>query len=196
MGLSMTKFYPIRKLSPSTKTSMPIHHNYLPPELLLDILPFLARNEIEKCQLISRYFYATIFYNNKILPLRKFRHLAILSSNKIFYLSRDASTMTRLKFKSIIKKLNPEHMKYCIVEEFSFIKVKSKEKVEVEKMCDNLEYVINLFGKKIKAINTHMLAEYEEVFVRKFGSYLETKRLGSQVRWIPMWFFIHLAITA
>lgn len=55
---------------------------FIPSELICDILQFLQRNEVEKCQLICRYLHSIVDENSSILPLYLFSQLDICNSNE------------------------------------------------------------------------------------------------------------------
>lgn len=54
------------------------------PDIFLDALKFLDRNEIEKCQLVSNFWNSIIANKPLTLPLREFERIYFTDSSGIF----------------------------------------------------------------------------------------------------------------
>uniref|UniRef100_A0A914DA58 F-box domain-containing protein n=1 Tax=Acrobeloides nanus TaxID=290746 RepID=A0A914DA58_9BILA len=130
-------------------------------EVFYDALQFLNRNEVEKCQLVSRFWNRTIIVDLKILPLRKIRELLFTmqkyelqkyyvpgwnkSARPKFYISKDPEEIPIKGIdRKVLKKQQLEHgLKNCVF-----------EKIEVtmgEKYFEKLEEIVKTTEGKILA---------------------------------------------
>uniref|UniRef100_A0A914ELA2 F-box domain-containing protein n=1 Tax=Acrobeloides nanus TaxID=290746 RepID=A0A914ELA2_9BILA len=143
-------------------------------EVFYDILQFLNRNEVEKCQLVSRFWNYTIIVDIKILPLRKIRELSFSMQKYEFpHIRWDNSVRPKfyisiapeeIPIKDIDRKVltNQElkhGLKNCVFEKI--------EGIMGEKYFKKLEEIVKTTERKILAEKACFNFVEEEFFVEK-----------------------------
>uniref|UniRef100_A0A914EM16 F-box domain-containing protein n=1 Tax=Acrobeloides nanus TaxID=290746 RepID=A0A914EM16_9BILA len=156
-------------------------------EVFYDALQFLNRNEVEKCQLVSRFWNRTIIVDLKILPLRKIQELLFSkqkyelpyyvprwnkSSRPKFYISIAPEEIKDINRRVSIKGINRKALtnqelkhglKNCVFEKI--------EGIMEKKYFEKLEEIVKTMEGKIlaeKACFNFVEEEFVCFFVEKF----------------------------
>uniref|UniRef100_A0A914DAH9 Uncharacterized protein n=1 Tax=Acrobeloides nanus TaxID=290746 RepID=A0A914DAH9_9BILA len=155
------------------------------PGLWFDILLFMPRNDVEKCQYINRFLCGLVEAHNHLLPLRKFESLTIgclfgsvrSSPYKVFITPADLSSehfphFVQLFGEKDVKKINEKKRK-----ELKFLRYSIIETVKTMDFCkeivETMKRLVEISGEKLKAIHAYTTtSDYSSRWAEVLDKYL------------------------
>uniref|UniRef100_A0A914EAC5 Uncharacterized protein n=1 Tax=Acrobeloides nanus TaxID=290746 RepID=A0A914EAC5_9BILA len=155
------------------------------PELWCDILLFMPRNDVEKCQYINRFLCGLVEAHYHLLPLRVFESLTIgclfgsvrSSPYKVFITPADLSSehfphFVQLFGEKDMKKINEKKRK-----ELKFLRYSIIETIKMMNFCqeivETMKRLIEVSGEKLKAIHAYTTtSDYSSRWAEMLDTYL------------------------